>query len=281
MVSLVLVDVLLQLISAVAVNIGEPFTDDLYWPALPQAVAATCIGVVRERCDESVLRSRTLVGRAFIYVMILGVNSVIFAVARFGKHRSVFVRDRRAGQSRFAYFLAAVVWDLVHIVRIGGVYLGIVYLIASPRGGFGWWLAAYLLTIFAASGLAYVVSLLVRYSRGATAVAVIAIVCASVTSGTTPSLDVVDGWGPLQLFWYLSHARWAVELFTILPVQQAANSARMAIAVDAAGFDLDNRATDLAVLAALGVAWRILAYMVMRWNDYNDARASRQSKKLH
>lgn len=163
-----------------------------------------------------------------------------------------------------SYFLARACYDLLHLLRMTLIFLSLFYLMSSPRGDWGSWFAVVLALFWAGQGVSYVVSILVPHHRGSNTIAIVLAVCFSVTSGLLPTLKVVEGWGPLRVFWYLSYNRWGAEALTILAAAGSDTAGRMDVALTAVGYNPDNFAIDVGMIVLLGVMWRGVAYIALR-----------------
>mgnify|MGYP001079830832 CR=1 FL=1 len=100
----------------------------------------------------------------------------------------------------------------------------------------------------------------VSYDR-ATLVGVVACIGLSVTSGRSPTLDVVNSWGPAWLLWSLSFERWAAEALVTLFTARVdhAMDARIDESVSASGYTRGRLVVDCVAILAIGVAWRLIA----------------------
>lgn len=176
---------------------------------------------------------------------------------------SIYYRDVVSGMSPFAYFLAKCIYDLVHLARMSLIFNAIFFMLSSPRGGYGYWYALVAVLFWAMMGVCYFISIVVPFNR-ATTIAVVVAVTFSVTSGLTPSLSIVDNWGPLQLFWYTSFNRWAAEGFTILNYSGQPTAGRMEHAIAAAGYNSNNISLDIGIVFLLGLAWRVAAFIALK-----------------
>jgi hypothetical protein len=219
---------------------------------------------VSRRCASATTAQSLLASRSFFYTMIIGVGAMLWAVNCFARRMSVFHRDRLAGMSVGAYALARFAYDLLHWTRMSFVFTSVFYLMASPLGGVSGWFGVVWLLYWAAGGMGGFVGVVVPAHRGATAIAIVAAVASSVTSGLLPTLDTVADWNVLRIFWYLSYNRWAAEAMVILGSSGTATSGRMEHAISAAGYDADNYSIDLALVFVIGLAWRGATYVALR-----------------
>ncbi len=135
---------------------------------------------------------------------------------------------------------------------------------SSPRGGITAWYGTVWLLFWAAGGLGYFIGVCVPIHAGATAIAIVAAVAGSVTSGLLPTLQVVSRWNILRVFWYLSYNRWSAEGMVILLNSGEPTAGRMEHAISAAGYDAENLTIDLAMVFVIGLAWRGATYAALR-----------------
>jgi hypothetical protein len=219
--------------------------------------------MISDRCQNKLIDTDSFTDPGFFLTMIIGVAAVLWAAQPFGRYKPLFLRESSSGTSVLAYFLAKIIYDVLHLVRMTFIFISIYFLMSSPRGGLGLWFAIILALFWAAMGVAYVVSLVVPFHR-ATTIGVVVAVAFSVTSGLSPQLDVVRSWGPLQVFWYLSYNRWAAEAFTVLNVRGQPTGGRMENAITNVGYDASNVPLDIGITVLIGFAWRVLAFFLLR-----------------
>lgn len=255
------IDCLLQIIPAVGLGINF-LDDDEYYSPLPAPVAETCIRMIGKRCDEYLTSMYSLTSPSFFYTMIIAVASVLWSVNTFGRTMTIYFRDRISGTNSTAYFISKILYDFIHWFRMTFIFISIFYLMATPRSSWGYWFATISGTFWAGMGVSYLVSILIPLQR-APAIAVVTVVSMAVTSGLSPSLDVVSNWNILRFFWYVSYNRWAAEAFVIMDASGQPTNGRMDRIITATGFDPANLDIDIAIVFMIGIVWRILAYIAL------------------
>ena len=134
------------------------------------------------------------------------------------------------------------------------------------HAGHWWsWIGVVLPTVFASSGIGYVMAASTR-PVNARVVSLITVTVMSVFSGVEPQLARVLGTPIVNLLWLLSFATWTSEstYITWAEYMSGAQRARMLDGAAFYGFDVANgQARSIAVLVAIGLAWRALAAAVV------------------
>lgn len=255
-----LIDTVLQIIPGTALAIPT-LAKDPYVPPLPLAVSNTCPGIIRGRCEDNAIEDSFVVYPTFFICMIVGVASALWAVRTFGKHMSVFFRDRDGGQSTSAYWVSKILYDVLHVTRCALVFLSFFFFLSSPRGSFWEWFGVIWTLFFATFGVSYFISALVSFNHATTINVVLAIVF-SVTSGLNPNLETVKGWGPLYAIWTLSYNRWGAEAMVILN-QSGQPNQRVVETTSVGGYDMSHFSLDLGVIVLIGLMWRVFALILL------------------
>jgi len=194
--------------------------------------------------------------------MVVGAASCIFAINSFGKYLHVYWRERSSGLNLYTFFMGRVFYDILNVFRNAFVFTACYLLLGSPRGSFAEWYFVMFFMMWAAYGMAYLISVLVPFNR-ASIVAVVIAICSAVTSGLTPDLPTVQKWGPLPFFWYISYNRWASEAIMVLQTGGTEN-ARIAQTVQNKGYASDQFGADLGWMFLIGVGFRLLALYFLR-----------------
>jgi len=253
-------DSMLQMIPGLAMSVAS-LNQELYQPPLPLRVALTCPEIIRERCLDKAILGDVLIIITFFLVMVTGLTPTIFAVRTFGRFKSVFFREKHSGLNVFTYFLGAITWDIVHVARNSFIFVSCYLFFGAPSGTFGEWFVIMFLLTYASYGLAYVVSSLVPFTR-ATIISVVIAICFAVTSGLTPNLEVVNKWGPMPFFWYISFNRWASEAIVIIGVREL-DIDRIPHTLSTTGYNYYNFGLDLWILFLIGIVYRVITVAIL------------------
>jgi len=233
---------------------------EVYKPPLPLDLALLCPAIIRERCVGQAIEWTQVVFGGFFVTMIMSFGGAIYAVKTFGKYGAVLKRQLQSGASPLAYFIAQNLVDLIHIFRIAFIFASGYMIIASPRGSFGDWLGMCFVQQFTIFGLGYIISLVVKYENAPIVLAVV-VVGNAVFSGASPSLDTVNGWGPLIAVWAVSYNRWTAESNVILQTR-GQDWARVDDSLVAVGYNPNNFALDLGITLVIGVVFRLIAWAI-------------------
>jgi len=263
----IMLDIGLQVLCGASLA-SQLISEEYYSPPLPLDVAETCPDLVKERCMERAVFGFVPQLNAFFITMIVCVGSSSFPVRTFGQWNNIWMRDRLGGRDLKAYFFSQVLYDLLHVTRAALYFTSIFYPLVSYRGSFGWWFLLFWLLIFAAHGVAYFVSVTVRYVL-ATALVIVAGVAFAITSGALPRLDVVADWWPLPIFWAVSYNRWGAEALVNLAIQTEIGAqdpaGRVGRGIRALGYNPDNFSLDFGMLFLVGVMWRVFTFLRLKY----------------
>jgi hypothetical protein len=75
---------------------------------------------------------------------------------------------------------------------------------------------------------------------------------------------VYHSYGAGRFLWDISYARWGVEYFYLNEVTPKLYMTNMRSYIQQLGFEPSNKSKDLGVIFAIGVAWRLVAFVVMK-----------------
>ena len=226
-----------------------------------------CVGAVLGYlfgADEWRNETQKLPLRNFITVLGIGLTSCLRALGTFGNERPVFWRERNGGHSVFSYFLGKIVADAFYITVYPACFLFMLIGVAQPRAGFMDYYPWLWLTSFAATGVGYLISALMR-PEVAKFNGLMAILLCCLFSGVQPPLTFFKG-GLLEFIVGLSFARWSVEALEVLelgayPELYETTFDKMLLEH---GWSWDNQAKCRNSLVALGIAFRITSFLLLK-----------------
>lgn len=193
--------------------------------------------------------------------MAIGVAGAPAAVRIFGEEREVFLRENAAHHSAGAYFLAknlAVLWRMA----LAALHFSAFFtFLARPTSAFATMFGLSIGTLFGVVGLAEIVSMVVARANAALLGTILALIVACLC-GFGPSLKQGREWGFLIIAQDVSYSRWAVELW----LNSETDYFRGLYLVDDVtaatfGYTLQRPGVDGAMMAAIGLALRGLAYV--------------------
>lgn len=197
--------------------------------------------------------------------LILCLTSMLSALRVFGSNRAVYWREAASGVDRLSYFLAENVAQLwIYLIAAPIVYLAVFYPLTSPRAEFVSYYWIIMMTVFAASGMGYLISVLVAPKSSQMAAVVVSLITSMLSGAnpTLPDLDQIKVLGPVM--YSLSISRWMLEgLFEIeantYPIVLLPQVFTMKLGF---GYSLDNQyMVCIGVLLAFGLITRLLAFL--------------------
>jgi len=181
----------------------------------------------------------------------------------FGEEKLTYYREAAAGHSRLGYYVAKVLGTFPRML-LGCLHFTTLFiLLATPQMT---WLASFaanLLYFYAIYGLASIVSMCARREDGPL-LAVMASLIVGTLSGMAPTIRQVDSWG-LGWLWRLSPGTWMGEAYFDTNVSPWAALYQVDNAAQATGYRLGAYGRDLGMLLLLGTAYRVLAFVGMRF----------------
>mmetsp|Transcript_30646 Transcript_30646/g.42435 ORF Transcript_30646/g.42435 Transcript_30646/m.42435 type:complete len:1138 (+) Transcript_30646:17-3430(+) len=158
--------------------------------------------------------------------LLLTITATLSAVSSlnvFGNTKVLTIRERAAGISTLAFFLANVAVDLVENVWQPLFFLGICYNWVLPESPFQSMYWALILTSFAASGVGILISILIR-QESMTMAAVLAVLVTSIfVNGTVGVYYTSVKENSMEWLWMISFARWAQELLFVNELKASAD----------------------------------------------------------
>lgn len=205
---------------------------------------------------------------AFFFTMTFGACGAINATYTFGRDRAVYYREVASGIHPLPFFLAKCTHDLWNILLQTMIFMTFYYLLAPPAASFGFMFGVFFSMLFAAFGMGYLISVLVTMDK-AKVMACIAAVAFSVTSGLSPTLkDVTSNFGPGRVFWDISYCRWAGEAMVDgLTANYHDENYRTDLVLHNYGYQLNQYWKNFWLCIAIGVGYRIVTYLVLRYTN--------------
>lgn len=170
-------------------------------------------------------------------------------------------READAGHSQSAYFVAKVLATLPRIL-LACLHFSVVLLLLG-RLAVPWSIAfaANLCYFWCIYGVAGLISLLARREDAPLLATMVSLIL-GILCGAAPNLAQVADWKLLWL-WRMSPGVWLTELYFGELVRPTGYLYQTELAAQAMGLDLDVTARNLGVLLALGVAYRLMAYVAL------------------
>lgn len=203
-----------------------------------------------------------------LYGLLIGFSVALSAspagVRVFSEEKSVYWREASAGHSPSAYYVGKTVAAVPRFVVSSLHFVAVYMLLAVPTfPGTGHFYALILLNFWCVYGVAALVSCLV--SRGnANLLAVIFCIFSAALNGFGPTLRDASSWGILFL-WELSYNKWATQALFSLAVTPYSHVYR--VEDEPYGYSIGNVSVDLVMMFVLGLVFRILAYLALRYTN--------------
>jgi hypothetical protein len=195
----------------------------------------------------------------------VGLTSMLAALRAFGNDRPVFWREAASGVNRLSFFLGVNIAYLPILVLMPLIYLSLFYTFTAPRAALSVHYTVVLMTMWATSGLGYLISMIFQPRNAQMAAVVVGLISTMVSgsSPTLPKLDKVKVIGPF--FYSISYCRWFVQAL----FEKEADAYPQVWKVTVAGIQShygykDNQyAACVLVLMGFGFVTRILAFACM------------------
>jgi len=256
---------ILHIVSGVCLGVGLTF---LYTPPLPIDFQYMCPSIIADLCKTRSVQGIVVSYFPFFFTMIVGAVASVAAVPTFGNNRPVYWREASSGTSALAFFTAKCLLDIVMIVLYSFMFLSFFMLVTTVPGGFLKWFTITFTLEWAAYGIGYFVSSVIPLNRALIVAAVVGVALA-VTSGQSPTVPQVrDYYGPLRIIWDCSYNRWSGEAMAIIVVDDARKAGyRVDMALEQLGFVPSNLPLCFGIPVLLGLSWRLMAYLGMRFTN--------------
>jgi hypothetical protein len=230
----------------------------------------------------------------------LGVLSTVTHLRTFSLDRVLLNRESSSGISIDAHFLSQNLIDLIWILLSPALFLGPYYYLTLPRQSFSEYYVVAVFVCWWTSGMAYMISALLPPSTVLMTGVFIALILGAFVQGLTPTIASSRG-TLLEVLMGISYNRWAMEALTINEFNYYQDNLRIAtimifkgiglcgmdkvLVVDGGGTLTPREAisflhvqktfdssycykyemTALAVLAGLGMAFRLVAWLSLKF----------------
>lgn len=189
----------------------------------------------------------------------IGLISSAPGVRMFSEEMLLHRREAEAGHSRLAYFMAKVICVLPRMLIACMHFSTIVHLLAMPVIP---WIIAFLANLayfWCIYGMASMVSMVAKREDAPLLATMVSLIL-GILCGAAPSLAQVSRWGAVWL-WRMSPGVWLTELYFGELVRPFGYLYQTDMAASAVGLALDWTWRNFGVLMAIGVAYRLIAYV--------------------
>ncbi|KAK7178880.1 hypothetical protein DPSP01_004862 [Paraphaeosphaeria sporulosa] len=193
--------------------------------------------------------------------MAIGLAASAPAVKVFGEEKLIFNREASSGHSMSAYYVGKMVSVLPRLFIAAlhfSVFMGI---LATPIMSWVDMFVANLLYFFCVYGLASCIGMVVKREDGPL-LAVMASLIIGILGGVAPPLSKVKEW-KIEFLWRMSPGVWFTESYfsqCLLPLDYLYMLDQAKVAT---GFNLGKFSLDMGVLVALGVVYRVIAFVLL------------------
>ncbi|ESZ96754.1 hypothetical protein SBOR_2898 [Sclerotinia borealis F-4128] len=207
---------------------------------------------------------------ALLVGLAIGLTASAPGVKIFGEEKLVYWREAAAGHNRFAYYIGKVLSTIPRMILANLHFTVLFALMTTPRISWMNMFTANLLYFWCIYGLASCVSMVTRREDGPL-LAVMSSLIVGVLNGMSPSLEKVRGWHMVWL-WRATPGTWLAEAYitqNITPLEYLYN---IESAKDAMGYELGHFTQDLLMLLALGAAYRVIAFLGLRFTNRHKQR---------
>ncbi|KAK4442008.1 hypothetical protein QBC34DRAFT_37781 [Podospora aff. communis PSN243] len=195
---------------------------------------------------------------ALLTAIAIGLVSAAPGVKVFSEELLLHRREAEAGHSRLAYFLAKSIAVAPRMTMACLHFTTPLLLMAVPVIPWSLAFLANLMYFYCIYGLASGVSMVVRREDAPLFATMFALVV-GILSGAAPPMRSVVEWN-LEWLWRASPGVWLAEYYFGHLVAPFSGIYNVKLAADLVGFHLDWRWRNLGVLAAIGTAYRVLAF---------------------
>ena len=210
---------------------------------------------------SSVPQMSLLVGLA------IGLTASAPGVKIFGEEKLIYWREAAAGHNRLAYYMGKVLSTVPRIVLANLHFSTTFLLLSTPRISWGASFVANLLYFYCIYGLASCISMLTRREDGPL-LAVMMSLIVGVLSGMSPTLATVTGWH-MSWLWKLSPGLWLAEGYFDQNISPLRYLYQIDDAAQHLGYTLQQFGFDLLMLFVIGTAYRVLAFLGLRFLNYH------------
>lgn len=168
-------------------------------------------------------------------------------------------RESEAGHSRVAYFMAKVLAVLPRMILACFHFTTIVLVLSTPIIPWGIAFLSNLCYFWCIYGLASIISMIAK-RENAPLLATMSTLVLGILCGAAPTLASVRRWH-MEWLWRIGPGVWFTEIWFGQLVAPSGHVYQTALAQQATGLGLDLTWRNIGVLVAIGVAYRLLAYV--------------------
>ncbi|QSZ36249.1 hypothetical protein DSL72_007375 [Monilinia vaccinii-corymbosi] len=206
---------------------------------------------------------RSIPQMALLIGLAIGLTASAPGVKVFGEEKLVYWREAAAGHNRFAYYVGKVLSTIPRMILANFHFTVFFALLATPRISWVDTFAANLLYFWCIYGLASCVSMVTRREDGPL-IAVMSSLIVGVLNGMSPSIHKVRSWH-MTWIWRASPGTWLAEGYFTQNVSPMGYLYNLELAKEALGYNLGHFTRDMLMLFALGAAYRVLAFLGLRF----------------
>lgn len=151
--------------------------------------------------------------------LVVGLTSMLSALRVFGMNRVVFWRESASGINRFSYFMAEMTAHIPYLILAPVLFLSIFYSLASPQAPMRTYYLAVFGAVVTASGMGYIVSILVEPRNAQMTAVVVCLIC-GMLAGSNPTLPKLQETAVGPALYSLSFARYMLEILFLAESQR-------------------------------------------------------------
>ena len=213
---------------------------------------------------QSISQMALLVGLA------IGLTASAPGVKIFGEEKLVYWREAAAGHNRFAYYIGKVFSTIPRMILANFHFTTMFILLSTPRITYISSFAANLTYFYCIYGLASCISMVTRREDGPL-LAVMSSLIVGVLNGMSPTLKKVRAWHIIWI-WRASPGTWLAEAYFTENLTPLGYLYQIETARQAVGYLLGDYTRDLLMLLMLGTAYRVVAFLGLRFMWRNKQR---------
>jgi hypothetical protein len=213
---------------------------------------------------QSIPQMALLVGLA------IGLTASAPGVKIFGEEKLVYWREAAAGHNRFAYYIGKVFSTIPRMILANFHFTTMFILLSTPRITYISSFAANLMYFYCIYGLASCISMVTRREDGPL-LAVMSSLIVGVLNGMSPTLKKVRAWHIIWI-WRASPGTWLAEAYFTENLTPLGYLYQIETARQAVGYLLGDYTRDLLMLLMLGTAYRVVAFLGLRFMWRNKQR---------
>ncbi|KUJ19737.1 ABC transporter-like protein [Mollisia scopiformis] len=207
---------------------------------------------------------------ALLVGLAIGLTASAPGVKIFGEEKLVYWREAAAGHNRFAYYIGKVVSTIPRMVLANFHFTTMFMLLSTPRIPYLSAFIANLLYFYCIYGLASIISMVTRREDGPL-LAVMMSLIVGVLNGMSPTLKKVRSWHIVWI-WRASPGTWLAEAYFTENISPLRYLYQIDMAKQTAGYLLNMFGDDLLMMLAIGTAYRIVAFLGLRFMWRNKQR---------